>query len=90
MPLPIMNLKQAFAAQNVLPAALMRSENNAVFLNKNKNVNTKNKQNVSDGIKNCFMLIETMKTYFFFYADKSNLVQHQARWLRNSVVFLFT
>jgi hypothetical protein len=37
MPLPIINLKQAFVAQSVLPAALVRSENKAVFLNKNKN-----------------------------------------------------
>jgi hypothetical protein len=60
MPLPIINLKQAFAAQRVLPAASMCSKNN-----KNKNVDTKNKQNVSDG-KNCFLLIETMNTDFFF------------------------
>jgi hypothetical protein len=66
MPLPIIYLKQAFAAQSVLPAALMCSVSNAVFLNKNKNVDTKNKQNVSDG-KNCFLLIETMCTPTFFF-----------------------
>jgi hypothetical protein len=55
MPLPNMTLKQAFAAQSVLPAALLRSENDAVFLNKSKYLNTENKLNVSYRKKNCFL-----------------------------------
>lgn len=47
MPLPNMNLKQAFVDQSALPAAKRRSENDAVFLNKDKNLCTENKQNVT-------------------------------------------
>ena len=47
MPLPNVNLKQAFAAEIVLLAVLLRSENDAVFLNKNKYLNTDNKLNAS-------------------------------------------
>jgi hypothetical protein len=54
MPLPNMNLKQAFVAQSVLSAALLRSENDAVFLNKNKYLNTENDLNVASREKNCF------------------------------------
>jgi len=55
MPLPNMNLKQELAAQSVLPTALLLSENDTVFLNKNKYLNTENKRNVSYRKKNCFM-----------------------------------
>jgi len=55
MPLPNINLKQAFVAQSVLPAALLRSENDAVFLNKNKYLNTENKGNVSYRKENYFL-----------------------------------
>jgi len=47
MPLPNMNLKQAFTAQSVLSAAMLRSEKDTLFLNKNKYLNTENKRNVS-------------------------------------------
>lgn len=46
MPIPSMNLKQVFAAQSVLPDAMLRSENDEIFLNKNKYLNTENKLNV--------------------------------------------
>jgi hypothetical protein len=54
MPLPNMNLKQAFAAQSVLPAVLLLSENDAVFLNKNKYLNTENWGNVTYRKKELF------------------------------------
>jgi hypothetical protein len=55
MPLPNMSLKQTFADQSVLPATLPLSEKVAVFLNKNKYLNTENKLNVSYRKKNCFL-----------------------------------
>jgi hypothetical protein len=55
MPLPNMNLKQTFASQNVLAAALLRSKNDAIFLSKNKYLNTENNLSASYRKKNCFL-----------------------------------
>ena len=55
MPLPYMNLKQTFASQSVLPAALLRSENDAIFLSKNTYLNIENKLSASYRKKNCFL-----------------------------------
>jgi hypothetical protein len=56
MPLPNINLKQAFVAQSVLSAALLRSENDTVFLNKNKYMNAENERNVAYRKKELFLV----------------------------------